>query len=43
MMAFPIVFLSIFASVFGVLAKIYGLITGKSDEEILAQWGAEAP
>ena len=43
MMAFPIVFLSVFAALLGVLAKIYGLLTGKSDEEILAQWGAEAP
>ena len=40
-MAFPIVFLSVFAAVLGVLAKIYGLITGKSDEEILAKWGGE--
>ena len=41
MMAFPVVFLSIFAAVFGVLAKIYGLLTGKNDEEILAQWRGE--
>ena len=41
MMAFPVVFLSMFAAVFGVLAKIYGLLTGKSDDDILAEWGGE--
>ena len=41
MMAFPVVFLSVFAALLGVLAKIYGLLTGKSDEELLAQWGGE--
>ena len=39
MMAFPIVFVSLFAAVLGVLAKLYGLLTGKSDEEILEMWG----
>ena len=41
MMAFPIVFVSLFGAIIGVLARLYGLLTGKSDDEILEMWGAE--
>ena len=41
MMAFPIVFVSLFGAIIGILARLYGLLTGKSDDEILEMWGAE--
>ena len=42
MMAFPIVFVSVFAGIFGVIAwiaaQVAALLTGKSADEILEKW-----
>ncbi len=42
MMAFPIVFVSVFAGIFGVIAlaaaRVVALLTGKNVEEIIEEW-----
>ena len=40
-MAFPIVFISIFGAIFGVIAKVVGVMTGRSDEELIEDWNRE--
>ena len=42
MMAFPIVFISIFGGIFGAIAlmaaRVIALLTGRSTDEILEKW-----
>ena len=37
-MAFPVVLIGIFGAVFGALAKIAGMLTGRSDDELIEDW-----
>ena len=38
MMAFPLVFISMFGLIFGVIAKVVGVMTGRSDDELIEDW-----
>ena len=40
MMAFPVVFISIFGLIFGVIARMVGVLTGKSDDELIEEWNS---